>query len=159
MDKAGKRSFGHLRSALGARDSRNRVSWLSAHLLDLPVHEAYRKELSYDPSSTLSLVRKWGPLTRNILRSMECVALGLTDKIGEEAKGAAKRICDHPSAVFEGSGTRMPQSEASSVVFLRRPLGGIVTSETGMALIPTPHLLAIFEEQRKRMSSKESFDL
>jgi len=61
MDKADRGSFYALGSALGARNSRNRVSWLSAHLLDFPAHEAYRKELSYDPSSTLSLVRKWGP--------------------------------------------------------------------------------------------------
>ncbi len=79
MDKADNGSLYHLRSALSARDSHNHVSWLSAHLLDFPAHEAYRKELSYDPSSTLSLMRKWGPSTRNILHSMKSAAQGLPD--------------------------------------------------------------------------------
>ena len=149
----------HLGSALGARDSRNRVSWLSAHLLDFPAHEAYRKELSYSPSSTLSLVRKWGPSTRNILRSMECAAHGLNDPIQEAAEEAAIRICTNPLAILKRSeGIRMAKSEGSSVIFLRRTPGGSIKSDTGKTFIPTPHLLAIFEEQRQNMSNKESLE-
>jgi hypothetical protein len=169
MDKAEKRLLYHLRSALGARDSRNRVSWLSAHLLDFPAHEAYRKELRkrqielnkqllYDPSSTLSLVRKWGPSTRNILRSMEYAALGLDDPIEMEAKGATERICSYPSAIFdEILGKRMPRSEGSSALFLRRY--GSAASGTATAFIPTPHLQALFEERHKRMTNRDILDL
>jgi hypothetical protein len=86
MDKAEKGFSYHLGSALGARDSRNRVSWLSAHPLDFPAHEGLRrKELGQSPSYTLSLVRKWGPSTRNIIRSMNCAALGRNDPIEDEA--------------------------------------------------------------------------
>jgi hypothetical protein len=167
MEKADKWFIYHLGSALGARDSRNRVSWLSAHLLDFPAHEAYRKELrkrqtppSYDPSLTLSLVRKWGPSTRNIIRSMECAALGLDDTIEEEAETAAIHICNNPTTIFKQSlGIRMPQSEGSSVIFLRRTPGGSVKSDKGKAFIPTPHLLAIFEKQRQTKSNKESLEL
>jgi hypothetical protein len=171
MDKAGRGSLYHLGSALGARDSRNRVSWLSAHLLDFPAHEAYRKELRnrrtqlekqplHDPSSTLSLVCKWGPSTRNIIRSMECAALGLDDPIERDAKRAAIRICKNPSAIFEGSsGIRMPHSEGSSVIFLRRTPNGSVKSGKGQTFIPTPHLLTLFEEERQKMSNKDSLEL
>ncbi len=44
MDEAKQRCYYHLGSALGARDSCNRVSWLSAHLLDFPAHEAPLQE-------------------------------------------------------------------------------------------------------------------
>jgi hypothetical protein len=170
MDKAGKWFLYHLGSALGARDSRNRVSWPSAHLLDFPTHEAYRKELSkrqeqlerrplYDPSSTLALVRKWGPSTRNILGSMESAALGHVDGSDREAEAAAYRICKDPSAIFEGFGIRIPRNECSSVLFLRRTPNESVTSNKGKAFIPTPHLLALFEERRKRNSNKESLEL
>src|SRR5277367_1393397 len=129
MDNAEKGFLYHLGSALGARDSRNRVSWLGAHLLDFPAHEAYRKELRkrqtelkkellYDPSSTLSLVRQWGPSTRNILRSLEHAARRRDDPIKEEAKKAAIHICNNPSAIFVGSGGL--HIESSSVLFLRR---------------------------------------
>ena len=159
MDNAGRGSLYRLGSALGARNSRNRVSWLSA-LLDFPAHEAYRKELSYSPSSTLSLVRKWGPSTRNILRSMECAAHGLNDPIQEAAEEAAIRICTNPLAILKGSeGIRLVQSEGSSVIFLRRTPGGSVKSDRGRTFIPTPHLLAIFEEQRKKNSNKEYLEL
>jgi hypothetical protein len=171
MEKAEKGFLYHLGSALGSRNSRNRVSWLSAHLLDFPAHEAYRKELrerqiqlgtppSYDPSLTLSLVRKWGPSTRNIIRSMECAADGLDDTIEEEAETAAIHICNNPTTIYQQSlGIRMPQSEGSSVIFLRRTPGGIVKSDRGKTFIPTPHLLAILEEQRQTKSNKESLEL
>src|SRR5258706_6961709 len=44
MDKAENRFCYHLGSAHGARDSCDRVSWLSAHLLDFPAHEAPLQE-------------------------------------------------------------------------------------------------------------------
>jgi hypothetical protein len=130
--------------------------------LDFPAYEAYRKELRerqtqhdkqplYDPSSTLSLVRKWGPSTRNILRSMKSAALGLNDPIERNAKQAATYICNNPSAIFEDSLDLMPQSEGSSVIFLRRTPEGSVTSDEGKRFIPTLHLLALFEEQRRKM--------
>jgi hypothetical protein len=167
MEKADRCSFYHLGSALGARDSRDRVSWLSAHLLDFPAHEAYRKELRkrqtelkkellYDPSSTHSLVRQWGPSTRNILRSMKYAARRLDDPIKNEAKTAAIYICNNASAIVLESGEeQMPQSEGCSVLFLRRTQ----MPSSCMAFIPTPHLLAIFEEQRKNKSTQESLEL
>src|SRR5258706_5896368 len=44
MDKAEHGLYYHLGSAHGARDSCDRVSWLSAHLLDFPAHEAPLQE-------------------------------------------------------------------------------------------------------------------
>jgi hypothetical protein len=156
MDRAGRGSSYHLGCALGARDRRNRVSWLSAHLLDFPAHEAYRKErrkerrkkllkelekepgkkllkelekelekepgkelekrlekelekelgkkelekrLLYDPSSTFSLVRKWGPSTRNIIRSMKFAALELHDPVEEHAERAVIHIWNNRSTI------------------------------------------------------------
>jgi hypothetical protein len=165
MDKAEKRLLYHLRSALGARDSRNRVSWLSAHLLDFPAHEAYRKELRkrqielnkqllYDPSSTLSLVRKWGPSTRNILRSMEYAALGEPDPIEQAAKEAAMAICKNPSAISGTSLDLMAPSEGSSLIFLRRKRNGKVASGNGQRFIPTTHLRALFEVQRRGIANE-----
>jgi hypothetical protein len=160
MDKADRGLLYHLGSALGARDSRNRVSWLSAHLLDFPAHEAYRKQLLYDPSSTFSLVYKWGPSTRNIIRSMECAALGLVDPIEEEVEKAVMRICNNPSAIFEEAlGIRMPQSEDSSVIFLRRTPDGSVKSDRGKAFIPTLHLLTTFEKRRVKKPNEEALEI
>jgi hypothetical protein len=134
--------------------------------LDFPAHEAYRKELRerqielkkqllYDSSSTLSHVRKWGPSTRNILRSMKCAALGRDDPIEIEAKGAAARIWNNPSTIFKQSvGKRMPHSEGSSLIFLRRKRNGKVASGNGQTFIPTPHLRALFEVQRRGIANK-----
>jgi hypothetical protein len=170
MDKAEKRLLYHLRSALGARDSRNRVSRLSAHLLDFPAHEAHRKELRkrqtelkkrllYDPSSTLSHVRKWGPSTRNILRSMEYAVLEEPDPIEDAAKEAAIAICRNPSAISEISLDLMAQSEGSNLIFLRRRRNGKVVSGKGQRFIPTTHLRALFEVQRRGIVNNESFQL
>jgi hypothetical protein len=118
------------------------------------------KRLLYDPSSTLSLVRKWGPSTRNILRSMRRAALGRDDPIEMEAEAAATHICNHPEAIFDGIYNRMPQSKSSSVLFLRRYTpDGSVTSGTANAFIPTPHLQAIFEEQGRTRSNRDILNL
>jgi len=139
--------------------------------LDFPAHEAYRKELRkrqtelkkellYDPSSTLSLVRQWGPSTRNILRSMECAARGLNDPIQEVAEEAARLICTNVSDILKRSeGIRMAKSEGSSVIFLRRTPGSDVQLDKGRTFIPTSHLLTIFEGQRKNKSNEESLKL
>jgi hypothetical protein len=144
--------------------------------LDFPAHEAYRKELRkgrrkqlerefgeergeelekrlwYDPSSTLSLVRKWGSSTRNIVRSMEYAALGVCDPIENDALSAARDICNDPTAISEigTETTTMPRSKGSSVLFLRRTLNASVSSGRGKTFIPTPHLLAIFQEQYRK---------
>ncbi|KIM25413.1 hypothetical protein M408DRAFT_26200 [Serendipita vermifera MAFF 305830] len=65
------------------------------HLPSVPEIAAIAKERrkvepSYDPSSTLSLVRKWGPSTRNIIRSMEFAARERVDPIEKEAKDASR---------------------------------------------------------------------
>jgi hypothetical protein len=172
MDKAGKGPFYHLGSALSARDSCNRVSWLSTHLLGFPAHEAYRKELRkretklkkkllYNPASTVSLVRKWGPSTRNILRSMEYTAnrKGPPDKIENDAKKAAAHICNNALAMVEGSIDLMEESEGSSLIFLRPTPKGIFASEEGKRFIPTPYLRALFEEKRRGMKNNQSLQL
>src|SRR5260221_9803870 len=57
MDKAEKRLYYPLGSALGARDSCNRVSWLSTHLLDFPAHEVPLQESAQVRSIFHSLPR------------------------------------------------------------------------------------------------------
>jgi len=49
--------YSHLRSTLGSRDSRNCVSWLGAHLLDLSVHEAPLQERAWVQPTNRSLPR------------------------------------------------------------------------------------------------------
>jgi len=171
MDKAVKRSLCHPRSALGDRDSCSHVSWLRAHRLDFPAHDAYRKEWRklreqlgeqplYDPSSTHSLVRKWGPSIWNIIHSMEFAACGDINPIERNAKRTAGYICNNPSTIFKGSlNITMPESKGSSVIFLCCTLGGKVASDHGLTFIPTRHLLAIFEEQHGQKSNKEALKL
>ena len=169
MDKTGRWSTYHLRSALGTRDSCNCVSWLSSHQLDFPAHEAYRKTLRkrqtqpekqrlYDPSSTLSLVRKWGPSTRNILRSMRYAALGDVNPIEMEAESAAIRICNNPLVTLEKLSTRTSHIDVFSVIFLRRAANVSVQLDEGQTFIPTPHLQAIFEKERLDRSNGDRLD-
>jgi len=135
--------------------------------LDFPTDETYRKELGkrqkklkkkvwYHPSSTLALVRKWGPSTRNILRSMEYTASGDVDPIEEETKTAAIAIWNNPRLILGTSIDLVPQSEGSSLVFLRRARNGSVTLGEGKRFIPTPYLRALFEAQRPAMENNES---
>jgi hypothetical protein len=82
------------------------------------------------------------------------------DPIEGEAGSAVESICKNLSTVFNGSGgIRMPQSEGSSVLFLRRRGKGSVSSDRGKTFIPTPHLLAIFERERLTKTRKEALEL
>jgi hypothetical protein len=84
---------------------------------------------------------------------MEYAARQKVDPIEKQAKEAAKRICKNSSTIFRDSG--LPESEASSIIFLRRKRDGGVNSEEGRTFIPTPHLLAIVEEYRQDMTNQD----
>jgi hypothetical protein len=120
----------------------------------------YRKEAGLDPSFTLSLVRKWGPSTRNIIRSMQCVINDDVDPIEVEVQGAVESTCASPSTIFDNSGGKsMPRNKISSVVFLRRPLSHSSNLTDCESFIPTLHLINLFEKRRRKMANKESLEL
>jgi len=107
------------------------ICWIS-----LLTRRLYRKELGLDPSSTLSLVRKWGPSTRNIIRSIKSALLKQPDPIAEEVVTALKNL---PSQT-----PFLDILKDSSVVFCR-PLRGDegVQWAAKHYFIPTPHLIDV----------------
>ncbi|KAH9930687.1 uncharacterized protein B0H18DRAFT_1093567 [Fomitopsis serialis] len=110
---------------------------------------AILKELQFDPSSTLCLVRKWGPSIRNII----CITEDLL------ARASAVHICADPLSVNAMSGKgRKADSEGSNLVFLRphREAGDLWQS---VPFIPTKYLSDIFEEYRSRLSNDRSLQL
>jgi len=110
----------------------------------------YRKESGRDASSTLSLVRKWGPSTRNIICSIDYMAEGQLDPIYSEARGAAANLCSNPSTITVAfHGNFLPTTTRSSAIFLRHRVGShLLGVDTCSYFIPTPHLIEIFEDAR-----------
>jgi hypothetical protein len=82
--------------------------------------------------------------------------MGTKDPIEKEASAAVNRICNKPSIIFEESLNIIPQSEGSSVIFLHRAPND---QDEFKHFIPTPHLWALFEEQRSKLASKEALEL
>jgi len=123
------------------------ICWIS-----LLTRRLYRKELGLDPSSTLSLVRKWGPSTRNIIRSIKRALLKQPDPIAEEVETALRNL---PSQGFFLS--ILNDSSVSCVVFCR-PLRGDKGVQWGAKhhFIPTPHLIEVL---RKAYTIQQSLDL
>ena len=126
------------------------ICWVS--LLTKRLHS---KEEGYDPSSTLSLGRKWGPSTRNIIRSIDS---GRTDRLENEAEEAAGIICLAPLQVLPGGKFSIPRSEGSALVFIRRPLRSL-DFEASDRFIPTPNLIDIFDRNHQRRQNINSVDL
>lgn len=110
----------------------------------------HSKERGYNPSTTLPYVRKWGPSTRNVLRSIEYKRSNLNDVIELEARGDAFQLCKDPSGILVAfHGHFQPAVEGSGVAFLRRKVDSkyLVISECSH-FIPTPTLIDIFEAQQ-----------
>ena len=121
----------------------------------------YRKELGHNPSSTLSFVRKYGPSTRQVIRSMEDGKSHIdpTDSIEREVKDAVETLCRNPSTILVPSGAgSMPRSEGSSVIFVRRPMGDTAFDKV-ISFIPTLYLLDIFESHCCEVAIKDSLQL
>ena len=105
--------------------------------MDFPAHDTYRKEQRklrkqlgeqplYDSSPTLPRVQV-RTTDSGLIHSMEFAARGDVDPIEREAKWAVAHICNNPLTIFEGSlNITIPESKGSSVIFLRRTLGGKV---------------------------------
>ena len=55
MEDTKRNPITHIGSAVGSRDSHNRVSWLGAHPLDLPVHEGHLQTRARIRTTTRSL--------------------------------------------------------------------------------------------------------
>ena len=137
------------------------ICWVS--LLTKRLH---RKELGYNPAPTLSLVRKWGPSTRNIIRSFECVrdqlrdplCNGLPDPIEAEVRHAAEQLGADLWNTLGGKNSDFPRSTASAVVFIRQ---NVRDHDFGRSyrFIPTPHLVNIFEEYQLAQQNLDSLKL
>ena len=126
------------------------ICWVS--LLTKRLHS---KEERRDPSSTLSLVRKWGPSTRNIIRSIDS---GHTDRLEAEADEAAGNLCAAPFQVLPGGKSSIPRSEGSTLVFMRRQVGSL-DFEASDRFIPTPNLIDIFDRNHQRWQNIDSLNL
>jgi hypothetical protein len=102
-------------------------------------------------------VRKWGPSTRNIIRSIEYDIAKHPehpDPIEQAVLDAVNRIQQNQSVKF------LSGSQASSVIFHRRVQGsGKVQWESLQLLIPTQHLINTFEEGRNKMTNSRYLDL
>ena len=121
------------------------ICWVS--LLTKRLH---RKEQGHDPSSTLYLVRKWGPLTRNIIRCIDYIAEEDFDPVKAEANRAAAKVCENYLEVLLGNEKdSLPRSEGSTIVYVRRGAEsrGFVVLDR---FIPTPHLIDIFDRNHQR---------
>jgi hypothetical protein len=157
MEQATRSSCSHFGSPHITRNCSYRVSWLGAHLLGLLLTKClHRKELGEDPSSTLSLVHKWGPSTRNIIRSIKCAREGSFDPIEEEVYSAVENVCQAPLGILQGfGGGSLPQDKGSSFIFVRRP----ADLERAISFIPTKHLTQIFEDHSLDVANKECLKL
>jgi hypothetical protein len=78
--------------------------------------------------------------------------MGEDDPIEREVNDAVGRIWGNLSVIFQGSLDMIPQSEGSSVIFLR-PTPGNRDQDTHF--IPTPHLWTLFEKQRTKLKNDE----
>ena len=120
----------------------------------------HRKERGHDPSSTLSLVRKWGPSTRNIIRSLKYLRTQLReDPIEAEVRQAAAELGSNLwSTLGSEDKSSLPQSTASVVVFIRR---NVKNRDFGKSdrCIPTPHLVNIFEQYQRALQNHNSLRL
>jgi len=158
MVQAKEWNVGHRGSSIGARDSRNLVSWLAVPLMSpLLTKRLHRKERGYKSSSTYSFVRKYGPSTRQAIRcAVRIDSTDATDSnnairdLDRKIQRTVETLFKTSSHIFGDLG--LPRSDASIVIFVRR---SPPTSECGIehgirfadvqSFIPTPHLRDIFE--------------
>ncbi len=101
-------------------------------------------------------MRKWGPSTRNIIRSIDCASNEQFDPIAGEVEVAQRNI--------PGKGSHLDllsESWGSCVVFCRRRLrdGEKVQWEAKQNFIPTPHLIDTLEELRQRLTNQQCLEL
>jgi hypothetical protein len=157
MEQATRSSCSHCGSPHSTRNCSYRVSWLGAHLLGLLLTKClHRKELGEDPSPTLSLVHKWGPSTRNIIRSIKHAREGSFDPIEQEVYSAVEDVCQAPLDVLQGfGGGYLPRDNGSSFIFVRRP----ADLERSISFIPTKHLTQIFEGHCLEVANKQCLEL
>ena len=136
-----------------------KLAWCSICWVSLLTKRLHRKELGYKPCSTLSLVRKWGPSTRNIIRSLEAARYARRDPIEAEVRQAASKLGSNLWDILEGEEkSSFPQSAASDLVFIRR---NVKDRDFGKSdrCIPTPHLVNIFEEYQRALQNLDSLML
>ena len=132
------------------------ICWIS-----LLTKRLYRKELGYNPSSTLTLVRKWGPCTRNIIRSMEAELNHVADPVEKEVRVAVEYVCQNSRTIFGASvhKANLPE-QGSSVVFIRRKpkaLGGSMEDlAESIIFIPTPHIINILDKHHSEMENLQT---
>ena len=121
----------------------------------------YRKESGRKANSTLSLVRKWGPATRDIINSINHIAEGRDDPIEANTTGAAYELYQNLSTVTVASERAFRLTTlASKIIFLRRrPLSDVQDFTACSHFIPTANLFRIFENARRSTVDEDSLRL
>ena len=98
-------------------------------------------------------MRKWGPSTRNIVRSFKYQRDQL-DPFEDEVRQAASSLGQNLWNTLGGQEKSFfPQGTASAVVFIRRKVKDHEFAHDfskSDRFIPTPHLVKIFEEYQAR---------
>jgi hypothetical protein len=132
------------------------ICWIS-----LLKRRLFRKESKYVSSTALSLVRKWGPSIRNVIRSIKSTAKGDNDSLERAALKAAIQAWEHfkqhpkqdlSALAMEGVG--------SDLIFLRRkPTSKSIGEQCIYYYIPTPHLRDIFEQHRQGVANQDFLNL
>ncbi|KAK7025328.1 hypothetical protein VNI00_016110 [Paramarasmius palmivorus] len=131
-------------------------------LIQVSPPNATSKERRLDFSSTLPLVRKWGPSTSTIIQLAEDP--GQETTYSQTAATAAQAICDTPKIVT----TLAPiptvvNSEISNLLFLRpeRQLAddGTIARSSSIPFIPTRYLGEIFDIARSRLPNLQAIEL
>ena len=121
----------------------------------------YRKERSYDPSLSISYVKKWGPSVRTTLEIMTARKCGVVDAIEanltKAAAYAARKICIDPSHLYLMSRNSI-QSDLFFICPQREPTGDRAWLQWA-STIPTEHLVNIFEQERAGITNKNSWQL
>ncbi|EIM92703.1 uncharacterized protein STEHIDRAFT_164937 [Stereum hirsutum FP-91666 SS1] len=127
---------------------------------------AILKESHFDPSSTFTLVSKWGPSVRTIIGIVNAAVFGRSQKIEKmleaDARGAALQICSAPSLV-----NLFSYNESPSIRFVRpcrekfvdNGNTAIVSSSEAISFIPTKFLDNLFTTYCTKFSTDRSLDL
>ncbi|KAK7058389.1 hypothetical protein VNI00_002023 [Paramarasmius palmivorus] len=140
----------------------------SHFVMDLPqVMEitAIVKERGLDVSSTVSLVRKWGPSTRTIIRIL--AEAGIERDFETDAAEDARKICLKKLVLSDlavpGSSRKPDESVSCTLVFIRpkRVLApdGTIRSSLAVPFIPTQYLGEVFETARTKLPNTEAFQV
>jgi hypothetical protein len=116
-----------------------------------------RKELGFDPASTLPLIRRWGPSLRTVSRIIECPREDA--EFVTAARAAAMRFLV-PELMQVPT---IPHDIGDTLLFLRPQRlfrdDGTIEHSRGVSYIPTQHLGEILDVARSDVSKERSLEV